>query len=457
MEMTSKPTTPLINRFFPSAYPRVRQSALEWMALFAILLFTISNFVEPALARKGEWILLLVTLCASRKIRREDPDSWLYIVMFAFIGLMLAVNWRATALWGSSYHHINYSRDYLRIFWFLMAGWWLGGRERNIFMVFAVAIFALFISIQIKGGWLSWQHLFLGRRTDFNIHNAQHIGLLFGTLLLGLLAFMFRFFNVHRPLPARLALGTLWLLLFGVTALVVLGSQTRQIWIGFVAAAVVVSYYLLTRHRLRRGFIRRLGWITLALGLIIIVGQSIHAFDSMGKRFSRELPSIEQLEETDIRKVTINSTTIRLILWRTAFDAISERPWVGYGGGARKFILANAKLPPAIKGKFGHFHNSYLELWLSYGIAGPLVFIGILGLLAWRLASACRNGYLALDFTIFGLGWLTFFAVANLFESYVSYRSGAYLMLIVGGALYSITIPARRAARTNAAAADSRP
>lgn len=441
--------SPRLDRCFPGAYPRARSPALVWIALFAIALFSLSNFIEPTLARKAEWLLLIVTLLASGQIRREDPDAWLYIVMFLFLGLMLAMNWWAARAWGAGYDHFSYSRDYLRFFWFLMAGWWLGGRERNIFIIFAIAIAALFITIQTEGGLVSWERLFKGHRVDFNVHNAEHIGLLFGSVLIGLLSFMFRFFDARRPPAARLGWGLLWILLFAGTITVVLGAQTRQTWLGF-ACAIIASVVLLLSSRLSGGVLfKRLSWITIAIGLVIAAGLSTNSFERMTKRVTVELEGIELLRLDAINNAQFNSSTIRLILWKTAFDAISKQPLLGYGGAARKIILDHSKLPAPLS-KFGHFHNSYLELWLSYGVAGPLVFIAMLVMLGKRLVSAYRGGHVAMDFTVFGVAWLVFFAVANFFESYVSYRTGAYLMLVIGGALYSIAIPPRRAARSAA-------
>jgi O-antigen ligase len=179
----------------------------------------------------------------------------------------------------------------------------------------------------------------------------------------------------------------------------------------------------------------------------------------MGKRISSELYAIEQMQTHQLKDTPSTSATIRLTLWRTAAEAIAKRPLTGYGGAARKIVLKDAGLPVHLVGQIGHFHNSYLELWLSYGVLGPLVFIGILILLGWRLIAASRQKCLAPDFALFGLSWLAFFATVNIFESYVSYRSGAYLIFIVGGALYSIAIPARRTIRhhNDGSRPDSRP
>ncbi|MCC6208699.1 MAG: O-antigen ligase family protein [Gammaproteobacteria bacterium] len=436
-----------LDRNFPSAYPRARAPVLAWIALFALVLFALSNFIEPTLARKGEWLLLIATLLACGQIRREDPDAWLYIAMFLFLGLMLWMNWRAAREWGAGYDHFSYTRDYMRLFWFLMAGWWLGGRERNIFVLFAIAVAALFITIQSEGGLSSWVRLLKGHRVDFNLHNAEHVGLLFGSVLIGLLSFMFRFFDNRRRLAARMAWAMLWLLLFSGTTAVVLGAQTRQTWLGF-ALAMIASLAFLLSNRLSGNFpVKRLIGISVAIGLVIAAGLSTNSFDRMVKRVTVELNGVELLQMDDINIAQVNSSTTRLILWKTAFDAISKRPLLGYGGAARKIVIEHADLPASIR-KYGHFHNSYLELWLSYGIAGPLIFIAMLVILGRRLMQACRSGHVTMDFAVFGVAWLVFFAVANMFESYVSYRTGAYLMLIVGGALYSIAIPARRAART---------
>jgi O-antigen ligase len=446
-------TGSFIDRFFPSAYPRIRWPAAEWIGLFALSMFIILGFIDASAARRAEQLLLLVSLFAAGTIRREDPDAWLYRVFFGFVALMLVANWLAIMHWGDRYHHMHYSLQYMKIFWFLLAGWWFGGREQSVFIIFSLAVASLFIALQIHGGDLSWQRLFGGQRVDFRINNAQHIGVLYGTVVLGLLAFMSRFFRADRPPLARLMMICLWLAVFVASSLVMLGSQTRQIWLG-IAAAFAVVVFIFARHWMRAVTLRRLSTLALVLGAVVALGQSIDSFESMSARTSKEMAAIEAHPD----ETPMNSVTIRLILWKSALEAISERPWLGYGGAARQIVFSQADLPTTIRSHFGHFHNSYLELWLSYGVAAPLIFIGILGLLGWRLIAAFRRGLLAADFAIFGLGWLTFYAVVNLFESYIDYRTGTYLMFIVGGALYSITLPAQRARRIGQpAAAPSRP
>ena len=96
-------------------------------------------------------------------------------------------------------------------------------------------------------------------------------------------------------------------------------------------------------------------------------------------------------------------------------------------------------MPEAAITGFGHFHNSYLELAVAYGLGAPVVFIAILLFLLIRALKARKNGHLSIEFTCFSVSWVTFFFIVNLFESYVMYRTGYFLLMLLGGIIYGVT------------------
>jgi O-antigen ligase len=101
-------------------------------------------------------------------------------------------------------------------------------------------------------------------------------------------------------------------------------------------------------------------------------------------------------------------------------------------------------MPKAAIGNFGHFHNSYLELGVAYGLGATAIFLFLLCFLFCRIISALKSQQLSPGLAYIGLSWLIFFSIANIFESYVMYRSGYTLFSIIGGALYGLSIPKRK-------------
>jgi|HubBroStandDraft_6_1064221.scaffolds.fasta_scaffold23645_2 exopolysaccharide production protein ExoQ len=114
-----------------------------------------------------------------------------------------------------------------------------------------------------------------------------------------------------------------------------------------------------------------------------------------------------------------NSTlTSRIPMWTEVLNAISRRPWFGYGYDvfwsewssdlAKVIYVLNNWRPP-------HAHNGYLDILLSLGVVGLLIFAGGLVTNVWRAGRMFRAN------EIHGAKWplffLLFFAVLNLGES----------------------------------------
>jgi O-antigen ligase len=106
----------------------------------------------------------------------------------------------------------------------------------------------------------------------------------------------------------------------------------------------------------------------------------------------------------------------RTTIWSMVLDAISKRPWLGYGyhafwrgiDGPSADIHLAAWIPP-------HAHNGFLDLALDFGIAGPALFVLLIlgpSFEAFRLAQRRTN---ALD--LFPLVFLLFVLLSNLTES----------------------------------------
>lgn len=69
---------------------------------------------------------------------------------------------------------------------------------------------------------------------------------------------------------------------------------------------------------------------------------------------------------------------IRLAIWQSALQKISESPWLGYGtGDSLAAIIAAYQEKNFTIGLTNSFnaHNTYFELWLQVGIIGPLLFL----------------------------------------------------------------------------------
>ena len=84
----------------------------------------------------------------------------------------------------------------------------------------------------------------------------------------------------------------------------------------------------------------------------------------------------------DVRLADMRTT--RLPLWRQAIEAISQRPWLGWGPGG--YVTAQGALRPedaAFTPTAAHAHNVVLDVWTErglFGLSGLLLLAGVLSL-----------------------------------------------------------------------------
>lgn len=434
-----------LDRAFPSQYPRTRWPPAAWLAIGGLLLLTATTLLSRDLSNLGLNLLLLGSFLSAPAIGRGDPDAIWYVVVLVFAAWMLAVNTFASAPDGLD--HWKHTREHLRFCAFLLCGWWLGGVERNAAVLVAVALGGL-VAVVLTLGAGDWALLGQGSRVSFGLRNEQHSALLFGTLILAVVCLAPRAFSRRaRGDRWRWPRILLWTNLVVVSLVLVIASQTRQVWVGLLAAGVAILWLSLhnrlgQRIKRRAALLALAGLLALATALPTLMPATL---DALWTRTATELAGVRALIADQGEGVDQNSLAIRLVLWQLGLSAIAERPWTGHGAAYGRAVIAGSELPDGIRDHIGHLHNSYLELWVAYGVAGPTVFAVLLLALARRTAHAWQRGWLAADLAVFGIAWIAFFATVNLFESYVSYRSGHLLMLLVGGILYSLAIPGRRA------------
>jgi exopolysaccharide production protein ExoQ len=123
------------------------------------------------------------------------------------------------------------------------------------------------------------------------------------------------------------------------------------------------------------------------------------------------------IAETAGRNSTLSD---RIPMWNEVLNAIGRHPWLGYGYDvfwvewsrdlAQVIYVLNGWRPP-------HAHNGYLDLLLSVGIVGLLIFLGGLITSLWRAGKLFRaDGSREAKWPLFVL---LFFVVLNLGESFI--------------------------------------
>ena len=111
--------------------------------------------------------------------------------------------------------------------------------------------------------------------------------------------------------------------------------------------------------------------------------------------FEQLVPFVSSLFGADYltgRELTADSQRLRL--WRMAFEAIQDNPWVGYGfGGVSKVHLIYSDEYGAFDYSIAtHAHNTILDLWLEFGVLTGSVVVLFFGYYASEsdIIGGCR-------------------------------------------------------------------
>ncbi|WP_280551881.1 O-antigen ligase family protein [Halomonas sp. 25-S5] len=410
-------------------------AGLRWFALIGLLAYAALRFLWPEVGEGGGTLMGLLGLVAAltwgKGVRGSGP---LWLLLAAVV--VQLVSWT-----GGYFHHSEWISDnpqldrLAKLFLFIGVAWWLGGNTRFTWLAWGLgALGVILVMLPPFTAWSVWQRGLWGSRVNLSIQNAQHDSMLLGTVLLGLVATSGRLLGAG---PWRLVRLISWLLGIAVCLAGVMVTQTRATWLGLLLALSLAGlcwavYERVTGHpRAARRMFALLGGMIL---LLVLVGGFFH--ETIERRLGNERQVIEQIIAGDVEQVPNTSIGVRIHSWRAAGEWIAERPLVGWGGQARGLVMDHTEwLPPIYKERYGHLHNSFLEIWVAYGLLGVGLFVALaawMGIGTWK---AWRAGVMPGDMALFGTAFFVFWMVVNQFESFMGFGSGVYVFNMVMGGL----------------------
>lgn len=332
--------------------------------------------------------------------------------------------------------------------YFIAVAWLLAGRTRWTLALWAVAAAALFTTPWVRGDGLSEVLSgFSGRRVDFGLNNAEHTGMLFAAVFIGLLALSRRCLSGG---PFRVLRMTMWVAGLLASGTVTIMSQTRGVWLG-TAVALLVLAALLVRcvWEVRHPGLRTRIVIATLVG-VIAVGAAFEY--KMGNIVTDRVFD----EQSVVRKLlngqlpqNYSSISYRLNSWAAAIPWIEQKPIFGWGGNGRGLVMDHSEgLPPWIEKQTGHLHSTYFDTLVNFGMAGLAFFIGIMVWVGAKGIRAWRNGYMGGDMLAFYLAFSGFWLTVNLTESFMYYSTGQFVFALVLGGIVTHIWKMDRAKKT---------
>ena len=204
-----------------------------------------------------------------------------------------------------------------------------------------------------------------------------------------------------KPSPSELFLASplfrifIWFAILVETTWLIL-SQSRGTWLAMAVAGLFLSLrYLLPGKR-------RLSWI---LPAVFLAGVYAYWFGI----FSKPLSALNQYAGKEL------STTLsdRLVIWGWALQAIKEYPLAGMGLDVFRRLAPDLYPGELFRGSFdfAHAHNLWLDVGVSLGLGGMLVYAYIWMLNFAALLRLEANGPRTLSHLARGLlgCWVAFF------------------------------------------------
>jgi O-antigen ligase len=310
----------------------------------------------------------------------------------------------------------------------------LGGRTKNIYIFWFLSLIGILCTPWLTGlGWQDFELGMQGIRRDFGLHNAQHAALLYGVFLLGLLVFTKRFFSVKGPY--RWLLIPLWFLSFVTCTVAVVITQTRGIWFGLIMSFLLcIPVVLFRRDKIR---LNNRNWLVVVIVIAVFalsLFSLIKSSNIIQERITDDLDSVENILEMDLHSLDSGSIGIRIKIWQASWPWIKEHPLVGWGGNAPGLVVDESGLGV----KFGHLHNSYVDILVSYGVLGIVLFFSLVGWMLYMAVKAWHSGFLPGDVLLFFYLYLGFWLFVNCFESYMFFSSGIYVFNLVSGGIVTL-------------------
>ena len=337
-------------------------------------------------------LAILIIVAGSQGVYRFAPPLFLWVLIYAMVGLQLATNLRAlssvlrdnitiltfpviaflSATWSLAPSHSSYSAIQLTVTY--LAGFWIGWRYRPgeiaLIMVLALSPLIALSLVNWATGMFGEVYSYAGGLLGI-FGNKNTLGRM--SLLLGLAALGLFVGGRSRPLRSLVLLGV-----FVMATLSLLLSESATSMIFMLGSCGL--FVVLTMHGYRASF--RLAIFT-ASGLAILALFALFAFGNFN-------PADEVLELLG----KSSNLTGRTFLWDIAFRQIGAQPWLGVGFDAywdSDRFLAVDQIQRAFGSGLISFHNFILDIWVGMGVPGLIAISVSLG----TIATAYVRYYLA--------------------------------------------------------------
>lgn len=333
---------------------------------------------------------------------------------------------------------IRDASNWLKLFAFLPFAWWLRGDLRRIHRTLILAAAGLLIGMLWKADWSNLYHMTVTERTGFKLR-IIFAGLVSASAILGLLVFTPRIRSSRSGTPHDLLRLACWLTALYLSSFMLLSSKSRGAWL---AALMAVPIALGIRCFSNGGetdlpLRKSVPFLLLALG--VVAGLFALNQGEIRTRLTQENRVVSSILQGENEQLPRTSIGFRHDVQRFGLQKFLQRPWFGWGPGSTEHLIEISGQPelihPQEKGAdwMDHFHNTYLEILVRFGLLGALVLLATVFLMMKNVWRGYKTGILPKDHFAFLTGCFILLSVWSLFDFRILHGDcRAYWILLAG-------------------------
>lgn len=414
------------------------------LLLFLIFIYSFTPFINDKLNSIAELSLGLYFLYLLVK----NPDNFRKdkcTLLFSVILIVQILSWLSVKISYPEFaYHVPKIDRLGKLFLFIPIAWGLCKFEDKFLRyIFILVLAGFFIGIMINSDFISQIKSGInGNRIDFGIRNAQHSSMVFGLIfILGILN-VFLLENTDK----KLILIIIPLIFISCAGLAF--TQTRQSFVAIVAVILfLVPLVYFMKYQIKRKLVLFISVIFLLFIFLLNIEQFQNRFkDIKGIRESlrkielaeKNFLNFEEKIDLYVKNIPASSSGVRIKSFLESLKWISQKPLLGWGSDGRSLVIDESKnFSDNFKKRFGHLHNYFLEILVSYGFFGLfcilLVYYFILAS-SFKIRDLIEDGR---DYFLISLCFIIYWLTINNFESFNSFWTGVFVHNIFCGCIYS--------------------
>lgn len=334
-------------------------------------------------------------------------------------------------------------------FGFFVIGWWLRADPRRINLVLMAAALGLWLGLLGQARWRDLLAFRTGGQTGFQM-TAGCSGLISATVMLGLLLFSGRIIGAPvRPWQKAVRIAA-WSGGVYLSAYMLIASQSRTAWGAVLIVFPAVLGYRYFRTARARGTAPRRPPLAHLLILGLLAGGLWLNKEALLNRIGPDREAVATIlrgQEERLPQLPESSLKYRYQVQKFGLEKWLERPWLGWGTGSTRHLIATSGRPGLWNHTVGHWvnhlHSAYLEILVRFGLLG----VALLAVGAWKIRGRLNatefRRRMPEDYLLFFLGSLGLTAIwaSNVFQLLTVYWRPYWLLLLGLGYTFALHPP----------------